>query len=109
MPIHFDFGKDLLDFPLLADDESRALEPHDLFAIHHFFFVDSIGRGRFFLSVGEKWHVQAVAVAELCLLLNRISANTNDGCSLLFNFSQGIAEPASLPGSAGSICFRVEK
>ena len=69
----------------------------------------SVGPGKVVLSVAEHGKGKAVPFRECLLVLHRVQAGSDDLCVQSPDLLDGVAEPASLDGSAGSVRFWEEE
>jgi len=97
------FRENLAYDTVLSNDESCALETHDLFPVHILFFVNAISLSHFFGGVGKQRHVQIELFPEFRLGLGIVGADAYHNRTSLLDFLAGVAEPASLADSAGRV------
>jgi len=97
------FRENLAYDTVLSNDESCALETHDLFPVHILFFVNAISLSHFLVGVGEQRHGQVELFPEFRLSLGIVGADAYHNRTSLLDFLAGVAEPASLADSAGRV------
>jgi hypothetical protein len=105
----FDLFENVGDFAVGADDESRACDAHDFFAVHIFLFHNAVGFGSFLAGVGEQRVGEVELVGEFLLRLGRIAGDAEQNGAGFFELLVGVSEAANLYGAAGGVGFGVEK
>ena len=109
MPIHLHLRKYSLDEPVTSDDESSALQPHYLSAVHVFFFVDAVCCCDLFVGIAQQRHIQIELFPELFLRITVVCANADYGGAFFLYLHFRIAEPACLFRSPRCIRLGIEE
>ncbi len=78
MAIDFDFGENVLDFPLRVDDESGADNPHGDFSVQLLLLPDALGLEGLMRRVARQREIQPVLVTEFLELLDAVAAHPQD-------------------------------
>jgi len=99
----FDFGEDLQQGLVGADDEGGALDAHHFFAIHVLFLEHPKLIADLFVYICEEWVGKVVFFAELALRFGGVAGDSEDDCAGLLKLFKGVAEAAGFDGAARSV------
>jgi hypothetical protein len=103
-----DLVEDVLDLAVRTDQECGSFDSQNFFAVEVFFLDDAVSVRDLLIDVGQEREWQVVLVFEFLLCLGRIVGNAQDDSVDLAESGEALAKLASLDGSTGCICFRIE-
>src|SRR6516225_7182567 len=96
-----DLGEDLANYAIAIDDESGALDSHELAPVERLFLIDPVKPGDSIAGVAQQRKIKLVLVDELAMRFGGVGADADHLRAGRLKLRRGVAKIARLGSASG--------